>query len=58
MISEELQVREFHGDSLSEIGALAADKAVKLRSVMQEPACRNKRLQTGGRKVGAVKPKL
>jgi hypothetical protein len=29
LISEELQVREFHGDSLSEIGALAADEAVK-----------------------------
>ena len=43
---EELQVREFHGDSLSEIGALAADEAVKLQSVMKEPTCRNKRLQT------------
>jgi hypothetical protein len=41
VISEELQVREFHGDSLSEIGALAADEAVKLRSVMQEPASRS-----------------
>jgi hypothetical protein len=28
VISEELEVREFHGDSLSEIGALAADEAV------------------------------
>jgi len=40
-VISELQVREFHGDSLSEIGALAADEAVKLRSVMQEPAPRN-----------------
>jgi hypothetical protein len=44
VIGEELQVREFHGDSLSEMAALAADEAVKLRSVMQEPACGNKRL--------------
>jgi hypothetical protein len=36
VISEELQVRGFHGDSLPEIGALAGDEAVKLRSVMQE----------------------
>ena len=40
-ISEELQVRVFHGDSLSEMGALAADEAVKLRSVMQEPGLRH-----------------
>ena len=47
--SEELQVREFH-ISLSEVGALAADKAVKLWSAKQEPA-RRKYMPTNWRTV-------
>src|SRR5262249_40406924 len=48
-VNNELQVRDFRWDSQSEIGALAADEAAKLWSVMQAPARRHRCLQNGAR---------